>query len=170
MDENAVTGVRVDLEIVVDLAPATMWDRVTDVARLGEWSPECEHAAWLDVDTHGVYVGARFEGRNRFGDGNVGNVVCVVTEAECPRTFAWVVLDDNDDPGRPSSIWRYELLATESADRTLVRHSFEHGPGKSGLRALAEDDPGRATVIVDRRVAQLHRHMTQTIAAMVAPV
>ena len=170
MDDSAVTGARVDLEIVADLAPAAMWDRVTDVSRLGEWSPECEHAAWLDVAAPGARTAAKFEGRNRFGDNSIGEVTCVVTEAERPRTFAWVVLDDKEDPGRPSSIWRYELLATDSAARTLVRHSFMHGPGNSGLRALAEEDPGRAAEIVERRLAQLHRHMTRTIAAMAAPV
>lgn len=133
MDDNMVTGARVDLEIVVDLAPSTMWERLTDLSRLGDWSPECEHAAWLDDVAPGARTGARFEGRNRFGNGNVGNVVCVVTEADRPRIFAWVVLDDHEDPGRPGSIWRYELLTAGSIDRTLVRHSFTHGPGNSGL-------------------------------------
>jgi hypothetical protein len=147
-----------------------MWERLTDLSRLGNWSPECEHAAWLDDVAPGARTGARFEGRNRFGNGNVGNVVCVVTEADRPRIFAWVVLDDHEDPGRPGSIWRYELLTAGSTDRTLVRHSFTHGPGNSGLRALAEADPGQAAGVVERRLAQLHRHMIRTIAAMAAPV
>ena len=30
----------------------------------------------------------------------------MVTEADRPRAFAWVVLDDSGDPARPSSSWR----------------------------------------------------------------
>lgn len=43
---------------------------------------------------------------NRFANGRMGTVTCVVTEAERPGTFAWTVLDD---AGRVGSVWHYEL-------------------------------------------------------------
>jgi hypothetical protein len=59
------TGATVEIEMVVDKDPGEMWDLVTDVGRIGEWSPECAGAAWLDGGT--PEPGARFAGRNEFG-------------------------------------------------------------------------------------------------------
>ena len=46
-------------------APAeAVYDLVTDVTRMGEWSPENEGGEWLDA-ARGPVVGARFRGRNK---------------------------------------------------------------------------------------------------------
>jgi hypothetical protein len=45
--------------------------------------------------------GARFTGHNRLPNGFEYEVTCVVTEADRPRAFAGVVLDDSGDPLRP---------------------------------------------------------------------
>lgn len=90
----------------------------------------------------------------------------VVTEVERPRTFAWVMLDRDGDPERPSSRWRYELEPGDSPDRTLVRHSFVHGPGQSGLREMIQSNPEIAELILDVRLGELRKHMTETLGAM----
>ncbi|AXI77184.1 SRPBCC family protein [Peterkaempfera bronchialis] len=167
--EDTVTGVRVDVATTVGVRRERLWELITDVSRTGEWSPECTGAAWLDGDAAAgsgaqARVGARFEGRNRYPDGFVSRVVCVVTEAERPSAFAWVVLDDSGDPERPASIWRYELLPAAEPRQTLVRHSFEHGPGNSGARVADRHDPGSMA----GRLEQLRGNMAATLAAMVA--
>ena len=43
-----------------------VWSLVSDVTRMGAWSPELEAAAWLDGAT-GPAVGARFKGRTGGG-------------------------------------------------------------------------------------------------------
>lgn len=161
-----VTGMRVDVELTLDVAPGTLWSRITDVTRIGEWSPECEHGAWLDGA--GPRPGARFEGRNRFPGGFVGEVVCVVTEAAEPHTFGWAVLDQHADPRRPSSTWSYTLRAGDTPGQTRVRHTFVHGPGGSGVRDAVHNEPERAETIVEQRRTELRGNMTSTLRAMAA--
>ncbi len=163
MATDQVTGSRTWIELTVDLPPAQLWDLVTDIGRQGEWSPECEYAAWLDTADPGPRVGARFQGRNRFADGRVNEVVCEVVAAQRPYSFAWVV---GEDPARPSTTWRYDLRQGSTPGRTLVRHSFEHGPGDSRLRTAVERYPDRAEHIVASRMQQLREHMRETLTAM----
>ncbi|MEV7970670.1 SRPBCC family protein [Sphaerisporangium sp. NPDC088356] len=165
MEDYGVTGIRVDLETTVGVSPTQLWDLITAVPRIGDWSPECEHGAWLDGDHPALAEGTRFEGRNR-REGRVWTVTCVVTEAERPRSFAWVVLDGQNGPERPSSRWRYDLEPTDSPDKTIVRHSFEHGPGGSGLRDMIIANPDIASLIIEVRLNELRKHMTETLDAM----
>ena len=51
-------------EIDIAAPPARVWDLVTDLYRMGDWSPECYRCAWMDGGT-GPRVGARFKGWNR---------------------------------------------------------------------------------------------------------
>jgi uncharacterized protein YndB with AHSA1/START domain len=160
--EDGISGAHAEVELIVELARERLWDLVTDVARIGEWSPECRYAAWLDTDAPGPRPGARFEARNRYPNGDTASVICVVTEARRPETFAWVVLDERGDPDRPGSRWRYDLLPGDAPGRTVVRHSFTHGPGVTGARRAAERYPDALA----GRLAQLRRNMTATITAM----
>jgi uncharacterized protein YndB with AHSA1/START domain len=164
--EDAVTGARAEVALTVGMTPERVWELVTDVARMSGWSPECTAARWLTDGTPAAVPGARFEGRNRYPDGSVSAVLCVVTEAVRPRTFGWVVLDERNDPAWPASIWRYELTPagapTGRPGRTLVRHSFEHGPGATGARDAARRDPASLA----GRLAGLRGNMAATLAAM----
>ena len=49
--------------ITIDCAPAIVHDIITDVSRMGEWSPECTGGAWVPPAT-GPAVGATFTGTN----------------------------------------------------------------------------------------------------------
>jgi uncharacterized protein YndB with AHSA1/START domain len=77
--------------------PEQVWDLVADITRVGEWSPECIRATWLGQPDR-PQPGARFTGHNRLPNGFEYEVTCVVTDADPPRTFAWVVLDSSGDP------------------------------------------------------------------------
>lgn len=164
--EDVVTGARVDVERAVGLPAARIWDLITDVSRIGEWSPECVYGAWLTDERTPPQVGARFEGRNRFRSGFTSSVECVVTESDWPTTFGWVVLDGDRVVARPGSMWRYELLPGNSAGQTLVRHSFVHGPGFTGLRAIVEEGPAQGAAHLSGRLADLRQNMTVTLEAM----
>lgn len=50
--------------VEVSRDPAVVFAAVADVTRMGEWSPECISARWLDGAT-GPAVGAKFAGDNR---------------------------------------------------------------------------------------------------------
>ena len=122
--------------------------------------PGVHPVAWLGEPGR-PQPGARFTGHNRFPNGFEYEVTCVVTEADRPRAFAWLVLDDSGDPARPSSSWRYQIDPLPGGGR--VRQSFTHGPGASYLRAAAAKAPDRAAGIMaarwDGAAGQHERHL-----------
>src|SRR5688572_20977790 len=154
-----LTGLRLELTTTLPVPPPTLWSMIVDVPAIGSWSPECIGAGWLHGATAAA-PGARFAAENRFGTADehvVLPVHGVVTEVEPARTFAWSMLDGD---GAVGSRWRYDLEAIDGG--TLVRHSWEHGPGLTGMRVDATVDPSS----VDRRLGTLARHMHATLVAM----
>lgn len=161
-----VTGIRVEVETLVSADPGIVWDLLADITRVPEWSPECVHTAWLDR-APGIRAGTRFKGRNRARNGFEWTVTCVITQAERPRTFAWTVLADPQEPGIVSSYWSCELQPV-LPHGTLVRECFTHGPGGSGLRWMAEQNPDRAEDLIEDRRRRLQENILQTLAKMKA--
>jgi len=161
-----VTGLTAAAEEVVAARPELVWDLVADITRVGEWSPECNRAAWLGEPGR-PQPGARFTGHNRLSNGFEYEMTCVVTEADRPRAFAWLVLDDSGGPARPSSSWRYRIDPLPGGG-SRVRQRFTHGPGASYLRAAAAQAPDRAAEIIAARRDGLRANMTATLRAMKA--
>jgi len=161
-----VTGLTATAEEVVTAEPELVWDLIADVTQIGRWSPECIRAAWID-EPGGPRPGARFTGHNRLRTGFEYDVTCVVTDADRPRTFGWVVLDGEDDPARPSSLWHYQVDPL-SAGTSRIRLRFTHGPGYSHLRAAAATAPARASGVITARRDRLRADMTATLRAMKA--
>jgi len=110
-------------------APAgRVWDLVTDVTRIGEFSPETFEGEWLD-GADGPGAGARFRGHvRRNGRGPVYWTTCTVTASEPGRVFGFAVAGPG---GRTLNTWRYEL--SPRAEGTDVTESFEL-PGMLGTR------------------------------------
>ena len=102
-------------------APAEkIWDLVSDVTKIGRYSPETFEAEWLDGAT-GPAVGARFRGHvKRNGIGPVYWTTCTVVACEPGREFAFGV----GQPGKtPLNVWGYRL--EPSGDGTDVTESFQ---------------------------------------------
>jgi hypothetical protein len=99
-------------------SPEAIYDLVSDITRMGDWSPECVGGEWLDGAT-GPAVGARFRGKNRQGKARWSTKPRVVT-AERGREFAFVV---PDPLGHDSARWSYRFEASGSG--TEVTESFE---------------------------------------------
>jgi uncharacterized protein YndB with AHSA1/START domain len=159
-----LTGMRVEVQKTIAAPAEAVWDLLTDLGRVGEWSPECVHAEWSDG--RGPRAGARFTGRNVVGEYE-WSVECVVVAAERPRSFAWVVLDGRRDLERPSSRWRYDLEALADGT-TRVTQRFAHGPGESGVTRWISRRPADAEKIVEGRREALRSNMLRTLAAMEA--
>jgi len=71
-------------------APAEqLWAMISDVTRMGEWSPETTGGAWLKGAT-GPAVGAKFKGVNQNGK-KTWSTVCTVTEADPGNAFVFRV-------------------------------------------------------------------------------
>jgi uncharacterized protein YndB with AHSA1/START domain len=99
--------------------PATVYRLVSDVTRIGEWSPEARSARWLGGAT-GAVPGARFRGYNRWGLVMWART-CEVEEAEPGKRFVFRTLPG---PGVPDSTrWAYELEDVPGGTR--VTESYE---------------------------------------------
>jgi uncharacterized protein YndB with AHSA1/START domain len=101
-------------------APADrVWRLLSDVTRIGEFSPETFEAQWLDGVT-GPKPGARFRGHvKRNGKGPIYWTTCTVIASEPGREFAFGV----GAAGKPLNTWRYQL--EPAGDGTDVTESFE---------------------------------------------
>ena len=98
-----MSDVRVSTEIA---APADkVWSLVSDLPRMGEWSPENTGGKWLG-GAAGPIVGAKFRGTNRHGLLR-WSTTCTVTAADKGSRFAFEV---TFGPLR-ISIWDYSLTA-----------------------------------------------------------
>ncbi len=97
-----------------------VWELVSDITRIGEFSPETFEAEWLG-DATGPAVGARFRGHvRRNGRGPVYWTVCRVTACDPGREFAFAVTVPG---GKTVNTWRYQL--EPGAGGTAVTESFE---------------------------------------------
>jgi hypothetical protein len=77
-----------EVRAVLPATPHQVWDVLSDVTRIGEWSHECRGADWLGGASRAA-VGARFSGRSRSGIMSWSRT-CTVTELTVDRTFAYV--------------------------------------------------------------------------------
>jgi uncharacterized protein YndB with AHSA1/START domain len=154
MNDYGVTGATTGVEVLIELPIRQVWSGISAIERYGEWSPECIHGAWLEP-------GARFEARNRFANGMETYVTCTVTVNEEPTRFGWDVYGGEDVP---LAHWEYELEDRNAG--TLVRQTFTHGPGDSGLRMGVVKYPERAPEIIQGRLDELAANMRTTLSAM----
>lgn len=102
----------------MDASARRIWELVSDVTRIGRYSPETFEAEWLDGVT-GPAVGARFRGHvKRNGKGPIYWTTCTVTECVPDEAFAFGV----GNPDRPLNVWSYRLAP--AGDGTDVTESF----------------------------------------------
>lgn len=85
--------------------PQQVWTLVSDLTRMGEWSPEATGGRWLG-DASGPSVGARFKGSNRRGWRRWGTI-STVRESTPGEVFAF----DADALGLGIARWEYHLEA-----------------------------------------------------------
>lgn len=104
-------------------APAErVYALVTDLPRMGEWSPENTGGKWLDGAT-GPAVGARFKGTNRKGNMR-WSATATITDATSPTSFAF------DVTSGPLKVSRWSYTITPTATGCDVTESFtDRRPG-----------------------------------------
>jgi len=139
----------------VDATPEVVYDLVSDVTRMGEWSPECVACEWVDGAT-GPVVGARFRGRNRHGLARWSNRPRVIA-ADRGREFGFVA---TDPLGRDMTRWTYRFEPTPAG--TDVTESIEM------LRSIPLHIrlTDRWLMGVKDRKADLEANMHRTLAAI----
>lgn len=147
-----------EVSVSVDIAatPERVWDVVSDITLLPQWSRELQSVRWAD-GFDGPALGAKFMGRNRNPAVGEWTTVSEVVAFDRPRAFGWAV----GDPGSPVATWMFEL--TPIAGGTRLGYVARIGPARSGLTMLIEREPHRAQEIVGNRLAQFRASMQATL-------
>jgi len=112
----------------VEATPERIYGLVSDLPRMGEWSPECVRCDWVG-GARGAAVGARFKGRNRRGLyrwSTNGEVVAADPDSEIAFDVSFL--------GMPVARWRY-----------TIEHA---GPGRTRVTETWEDRRGRAMRVI----------------------
>ncbi|HWU31725.1 MAG TPA: SRPBCC family protein [Marmoricola sp.] len=105
----------------IDAPIADVWNLVSDVTRIGEFSPETFEAEWTHGAT-GPEVGARFRGHvKRNGIGPIYWTPCKVTVCEPNKQFEFAVVGSG-----PMNNWGYRL--SERDGGTEVTEYFRLEP------------------------------------------
>jgi len=106
-----------EASVEISASPEVVYDLVSDITRMGEWSPEASGGTWLDGAT-GV-SGDWFPGHNETPE-RQWDRQCQVATAERGRDFTFVVggVDDN------CTWWSYEMAPSEAGTLLTERWWF----------------------------------------------
>lgn len=141
--------------VAVALAPEEVYALVSDVTRIGEWSPVCKACWWDDPDA-GAVVGAWFTGRNVLPE-RTWETRSQVVAAEPGREFAWEV---NNGWVR----WGF-TVEPEGAGTRLTEH-WQFLP--KGLEGFGERFGADADAQIAQRSALALRGIPETLRAIKA--
>jgi hypothetical protein len=114
------TAKRGSASVKIAAAPDLVYGLITDITRMGEWSPECYRCTWLDGASVAV-PGARFHGYNRLGRYR-WRTTAVINSAESGRSFAFTTV--HDKTGREETAWRYDLLPDPAGTNLTESYEF----------------------------------------------
>jgi Polyketide cyclase / dehydrase and lipid transport len=147
-----VTELKLSDSISVAMAPDELYGLVSDVTRMGEWSPICRACWWDEGD--GPRVGASFTGRNELPE-RTWETRCRVVAADPGREFAWVV---NDGWVR----WGYTFEPENGGTR--LTESWEFLP--AGIAGFQERFGAEADAQIEQRHAAAESGIPATLAAI----
>lgn len=131
-----------------------VWQMISDITRMGEWSPETTACSWRGGAT-GPTVGARFTGQNRNGRKRWSTSGKVVA-ADPGRSFAFDVTAGPLKVAR----WAYTIEANEQGCRVTETWTDQRN-------ALAKLAGGPASGVKDRE-AHNRIGMEQTLERLAA--
>jgi hypothetical protein len=137
--------------VTIASTPENLYAMISDVTRMGEWSPVCK-ACWWDDDARGV--GAWFTGRN-ITEERTWETRSMVVADEPGREFAFAV---NGDRTR----WGYTFEPVDGG--TLVTESWEILPAAEPTYAERFGDQAEAEIA--KRAASAHEGMRATLATL----
>lgn len=138
--------------IVIARSPEDVYDMVSDVTRMGEWSPVCK-ACWWD-EGGSPRVGAWFTGRNELPD-RTWETRSEVVAADRGREFAYIV-------GGTWARWGYVFTPIDGG--TQVTESWEFLP--AGMAMFEERFGADAQAQVANRAEAARTGIPVTLAAL----
>ncbi len=148
-----VEGMYHEESIEINADAEVVYDVLSDLRRMGEWSPENRGGEWLDGGSGAV--GDRFEGHNKIGE-REWSVVAQVTKADRGTEFQFVT----GDPAAPFVRWSYRLSGSSPTTLTEVWDVEILPP------TLADADADRLA----GRAEMVRASMAQTVAGIKATI
>ena len=114
---------RAAVTLHMDAPAEKVWALVSDITKMGEYSPEVIEAEWMGGAT-GPALGARYRGHVRRNENwpVLYWTVCEITECTPGKVFEFAVMMRD----RPVNTWRYEFQPTAGGG-TDVTESFDLG-------------------------------------------
>jgi len=135
----------VSVQTDITAAPEVVWSLISDVTRMGEWSPEATGAIWKGGAT-GPALGAKFTGTNANGKKS-WKTDCEITAFEPGRAFGFRVT------AGPLKIadWDYRIEPTATGCHvtetwTDNRGGFAKFAGRFASGVAERDDHNRNTM------------------------
>jgi uncharacterized protein YndB with AHSA1/START domain len=145
----------IEESIDIGAPPERLYDMVSDLSRMGEWSPENQGGKWVGGAT-GAAEGAKFKGRNRRGWRRWSTVSRIVT-ANPPKEVAW----ESSAFGMKIALWRYRFDPNGNGG-TTVTESVED------VRGRTMNVVGRTATGVADRGAENRKGMRATLEQLKA--
>jgi uncharacterized protein YndB with AHSA1/START domain len=142
----AAEGVEGQATVHIEAPPEKVYAMITDVTRMGEWSPETQRAEWVGGAT-GPAVGARFKGHNKLGIAR-WSTTPTVKVADAGKEFTF----ETGKPGKEATRWTYRFTPKDGG--TDLTESFE---------ALRYGAFMKLTAKPDKRAAKLTGDIQQTL-------
>jgi hypothetical protein len=139
--------------IPIATSPDALYDMVSDVTRMGAWSPICTACWWDEGD--GPTVGAWFTGRNETPS-RTWETRSQVVSAEPGREFAWTV-------GGGWVRWSFTMADEGDGTTTLMESWSFLDAGIDGFHERYGED---AEAQITERTQAAHRGIPLTLAAI----
>ena len=157
-DPHMPTATSGEASVHICAPPEAVYDLIADITRMGERSPECYRAEWLDgaewIERDGTAdVGTRFRGHNRIGFIKWATT-CNITAAERGHKFAFSVVDGH---GREETRWLYAISPDRGGCTVTESYQFLWCPVAARIAELPFP-----------RDRQLRRGIGQTLANLKA--
>jgi len=141
-----VEGTYHEESIRIDATAEAVYDAISDLTRMGEWSPDNRGGRWLDGGS-GV-VGDRFEGQNQIGERR-WSAIAQIIRADRGSEFQFVT----GDPASPYVRWTYRMSGSNPTVLTEIWDVEQLPPTLVDLDA--ERLAGRAQAVRDGFAATL---------------
>jgi hypothetical protein len=149
---SAMADKQVEVSTDIRCDAERLYDMVSELTDMGQWSPEAVGGRWLRGAT-GPAVGARFRGNNRSG-WRRWSTLAEVTEAERGKRFAFRV----SFAAVPIAAWTYEFAG--SGDATVVTERW------NDLRPWWMDKGSGPIMGVPDRPDHNRKNMEATLSAL----
>lgn len=133
---------QVTVSVDVNASPEIVWSLISDLGRMGEWSPECTAVKWSGAGPgpNGPSVGAVFKGKNQIGIRRWSTKGTIVA-AEPNRKIAW----DISALGLPAARWSYTIDLRDGGCRVTETWEDKRGAFINFVGPLATGVKDRGT-------------------------